>query len=61
MGKRAAKVGKFTRISLNITVPVKVSKADWDHILNSVEQFEKRKKVSVMDLDIKSVPVSSFR
>jgi hypothetical protein len=61
VGKRAAKVGKFTRISLNITVPVKVSKAAWDHILNSVEQFEKRKKVSVMDLDIKSVPVSSFR
>ncbi len=61
MGKRAAKVDKFTRISLNITVPVRVSKAAWDHILNAVEQFEKRKRVSVIDVDIKSVRVGSFR
>ena len=59
MSKRAVKVIKSKRISLNLTVPGKHSKAVWDHLLASVEKFEKINSISVVDLDMTSTPVVS--
>lgn len=59
MSRQAAKSRKFNRISLNLTVPGKMSKAAWDHLLVSVAQFEKKNKVAVVDLDLTSLPFVS--
>jgi hypothetical protein len=61
MAKRALKAGKFKRISLNLTVPGKFSKKAWEHLLASIEKFEKVNSVAVVDLDMTSTPVASLR
>jgi hypothetical protein len=61
MSKRVVKTSKFNRISLNLTVPRKISKSAWKHLLASVEQFEESNKVAVVDLDMRSLPLGSLR
>jgi hypothetical protein len=59
MARQAVTISKFNRISLNLTVPRKISKVAWDHLLVAVEQFEKKNDVAVVDLDMKSLPFVS--
>ena len=60
MGKRVVtNVAEFKRISLHLTVPGRLSDEAWNHLLASVERFEQSKNVSLLDLDMKSVPMRS--
>lgn len=41
----------------NLTVPGKLSGEAWRHLLASIEQFEKSKSISVIDLDMQRAPI----
>jgi hypothetical protein len=49
---------KLKRLSLSLTVPGTVSEEIWNHILTSIEEYEKSNSVRILDLDIKSVPLA---
>jgi hypothetical protein len=50
------RANSFKRISLNMTVPLPVVEAALNHMLASIERFEKTAKVTFSDLDIRCAP-----
>lgn len=47
---------EFKRVSLNFTVPDNVSSAVWNHMLDAIERFAKKRRITVYDLDLTSTP-----
>lgn len=57
INRAVAKSSPMDRISLNLTVPKQISGEAWNHLLASVERFEKSKSISVVDLDMRRAPI----
>lgn len=57
VNRTVAKTEQLDRISLNLTVPGKLSGEVRRHLLASIERFEKSKSISVTDLDMRRAPI----
>ncbi len=55
------KASNPTRMTMSFSIPGSEVPKAWEYLLEAIREFEERHKVSLDDLDIKSIPVGIVR